>query len=332
LGGWFPVDKTKKANPLRKAQVMNVSKVALRLREQMCSFLGNLRLPKVARRFVLEALYGIVARHSVMLTEIGRSLNEPIPLIKTENRLSRQAARKGLGEKVTEFVIGQGAGRVGEQTLLVVDPSDIAKPYAEKMEYLARVYDGSEGKLADGYWLCQVVAVECGDNEIVPLVNHLWSQEAPGFKSENAEIVRCIDRVLDATEGRGILVYDRGGDRINLFEPLLERGAQFIVRLVGNRYLLWKGKPWWARDLARRCPLPYAETRPPTESQWPGNHSHDRIRFLAGQTAGPSRAVVAGGHQRIRRGTADGADHAGRSHEPQESVVGGRSVPDALAH
>jgi len=62
----------------------------------MCSFLRNLRVCKPARRFVLEALYGIVARQSVMLTEIARSLNESIAFIKTENRLSRQAARKGL--------------------------------------------------------------------------------------------------------------------------------------------------------------------------------------------------------------------------------------------
>jgi len=226
----------------------------------MCSFLGNLRLPKTVRRFVLEALYGIVARHSVMLTEIGRSLNEAIPLIKTENRLSRQAGRKGLDEAVTRFVIRGGAGRVKEETLLIIDPSDLAKPYAEKMQYLARVRDGREGEIANGYWLCQVVAVECGGKEIVPLVNHLWSQKAPGFESENKEILRCIDAVAETTAGRGIWVQDRGGDRTNLLEPLLERQAQFIVRLVGNRHLIWSRQAILARDLAHLCSLPYAET------------------------------------------------------------------------
>ncbi len=239
---------------------MNLAKVAGKLREQMCSFLGNLRLCKTARRFVLEAMYGIMARHSVMLSEIARSLNEEIPLIKTENRLSRQAARKGLAEKVTQFVIEQGAGRVGEETLLVIDPSDLKKDYARQMQYLARVRDGSEGKIANGYWLCQVIAVECGGNGIVPLVNHLWSQEAPDFESENQEILRCIDRVSEATEGRGIWVYDRGGDRINLIEPLLERGLSFIIRLVGSRNLVCGKRTALARDWARDCPLPYAET------------------------------------------------------------------------
>lgn len=46
-------------------------------------------LPKVARRFLAETLYGIQARQSVRLTEIARSLEEKIPLRKTQYRLSR---------------------------------------------------------------------------------------------------------------------------------------------------------------------------------------------------------------------------------------------------
>jgi hypothetical protein len=92
---------------------MNVSQVALRLREQMQGFLRNLPVSKTARRFALEALYGIQTRQSLKLSEIGRSLNESIPLIKTEDRLSRQAGRAGLDEAVRDFVIEQGASRIG---------------------------------------------------------------------------------------------------------------------------------------------------------------------------------------------------------------------------
>ena len=44
----------------------------------------------------------------------------------------------------------------------MVDMTDISKRYARKMEYLARVRDGSRGKLRDGYWCCQVVAGGAG--------------------------------------------------------------------------------------------------------------------------------------------------------------------------
>ena len=226
----------------------------------MAGFLGNLRVPKTARRFVLEALYGIQTRQSVHLTEIARALCESIPLGKTVDRLSRQAGRAGLWEQLTGFVIREAAHRIKQRSLLVLDPSDLSKKYAEKMEHLARVRDGSEGKLANGYWLCSVVGVECGGAEVTPLVNRLWSQKAPDFQSENAEVLACVDAVSSQTAGRGIWVMDRGADRIKLFEPLLERSLAFIVRLVGNRHLVYRGQLRLAEELAARCPLPYAET------------------------------------------------------------------------
>jgi hypothetical protein len=226
----------------------------------MEDFLGNLSgVPKTARRFCLEGLYGVVTRKSLRLSEIARSLNEDIALIKTVNRLSRQAGREDLAWRLTRFVARQGAQRVGRDTLLVIDPSDLAKKYGEKMEYLARVRDGSTGQLADGYWLCQVVAVECGGQEITPLVNHLWSAEAPDFVSENEEVLRCVAEVSRFSEDRGIWVMDRGGDRIHLFDTLLQWERRFVVRLVGNRHLVWRGRKWLASDLAARTPLPFIE-------------------------------------------------------------------------
>ncbi len=67
---------------------MSMAKLGLQLRAQMSSFLGNLQAGKTARRFVREAIYGIQTRKSLKLSEIARSLNETIALIKTENRLT----------------------------------------------------------------------------------------------------------------------------------------------------------------------------------------------------------------------------------------------------
>lgn len=258
---------------------MNVAQIGLKLREQMQSFLGNLALPKTARRFVLEALWGIQTRQSLRLSEIARALAEPIALIKTENRLSRQAARKGLAERLTDWVIGRHAGRIGRDTLLILDPSDLAKPHARKMEHLARVRDGSRKELVNGYWLCQVVGVECGGHGVVPLVNHLWSQKAPGHRSENVEILDCIRRVARAAEGRGIWVIDRGGDRGELFKMLMRPPMEFIVRLKGDRDLLCGSRKALAADLARGCPLPYAETVRTTNSD--GSERVTTIEFGA---------------------------------------------------
>jgi hypothetical protein len=222
-------------------------------------FFGNLRLSKPARRFVLEALYGIQTRGSLGLSEIPRALGEDIALIKTETRLSRQAARPGLHERLTDYVIAQGTPRIGQDSLLVLDPSAVTKPYARRIEHLARVRDGSAKRLSNGYWLCQVVGVDCGGQEITALVNHLWSQGAPGFISENDELLACVDRVRKATQGRGIWVVHRGGDRGVLFEGLLLRGERFLIRLTGNRHLIWNRQAVLAETLAQRCPRPYVE-------------------------------------------------------------------------
>ena len=56
-----------------------------------------------------------------------------------------------------ENLLELAAGRIDSETLLVLDPTDISKPYAQKMQYLAPVRDGSEGRIREGYWCCPVI-------------------------------------------------------------------------------------------------------------------------------------------------------------------------------
>jgi hypothetical protein len=237
-----------------------IARTAAKMRAHLDHFSRNLSagLCKSARRFVGEALYGIAARQSVRLTEIGRALEEAIPLAKTETRLSRNLGRPDLREHLGQAILREGRRKVGERTLLIVDISDIAKPYAEKMEYLARVRDGSTGDIADGYWLCQVIAVENEDTAIVPLYSALYSQAAPDFVSENAEIKGAMAAVSEACEDRGIWVIDRGGDRGALYADLLDAGRSFVIRQKGDRHLLWGFRTIETARLAADCPLSYA--------------------------------------------------------------------------
>jgi len=240
---------------------MNIAKIAGKIQAQNHQFSGKLSrgLPKVSRRFIEEMVYGIQARGSVRLSEVARSLNERIPLKKTINRLSGQLKRPGLVEKIEDALIAEGKSRIKEDTLLIIDVSDITKPYAKKMEYLAQVRDGSNHLIGEGYWTMQVVGVECGEKEITPLYHELYSQSSPNFISENREIVRAIEKVGRGISGRGIWVIDRGGDRGRLFSYLLDNEKRFIVRLVGDRNLVYRGKEVLALRLAERCPLLYRE-------------------------------------------------------------------------
>jgi hypothetical protein len=204
-------------------------------------------------------LLGIQAGATVRLSEIARRLEEPIRLKKTVERLSRNLKREGLGRAVAASVLREGARLIGEDTLLIVDTGDLVKKYARKMEHLAVVRDGSEGKLARGYWTCEVVGAECGRSEVVPLYHELYSSQAEGFVSENEELLKAIGGVREATAGRGVYVMDRGGDRKVLYRELVsdEGGVRFIVRQRGDRQVLYRGRRVPMLQLAQGCRTGY---------------------------------------------------------------------------
>jgi hypothetical protein len=240
-----------------------IHQMGYKIRGHIHRFSGKLcwGMGKVIQRFVEEMIYGIQARGSVRLSEVARTLDEKISLKKVIERLSRNLAREGLAERIGEAVLREGSMEVGEDTLLIVDPTDITKKYAKKMEYLARVRDGSDNVLGLGYWVTTVVGAEVGSSRITPLVHKLYSHRAKDFISENQELKEAVERVHQATDGRGIFVFDRGGDRAELYEKLLgDPRLRFIVRQRGDRHLLSRGKGIETLKLAHNCKTPYAET------------------------------------------------------------------------
>jgi len=174
-----------------------IHQIGRKLRQQIHYFSGELcnGMGSVASRFVEEAVFGLSSSGSVRLTEIGRALEETIPLHATHKRLSRNLADESLEHSIGSSVLKLGSKHINENTLLIVDPSDIQKKYAKKMQYLADVRDGSEDTIGKGYWLCEVVGCEVGSNEITPLAQELWSQDAPDFKSDNDQILSMVERV-----------------------------------------------------------------------------------------------------------------------------------------
>ncbi len=156
---------------------MNSSKIAFNLRKRIGRFSGNvsksLCLP--AQHFVGDMVYGIQASQSVMLSEVGRALEEDIAMIKTEERLSRNLQRPDLEDTVQDNVMAMAAGHIGQDTLLIIDPSDITKKYAKKMEYLSTVRDGSAHDFGQGYWTLHIVGTDLDSKKIVPLYQRLRS-------------------------------------------------------------------------------------------------------------------------------------------------------------
>ncbi len=216
---------------------MNDSKVRSRLKAQLTKFSDQLcgGLSKPLGKFVAQMLYGIQSSQDVKLSNIGRALGEAIPLIRTEKRLSRNLKHAELEDELTNKLVEMASRRICEDTVLALDLSDIRKEYAQKMEHLATVWDGSSGETHPGYWLVDVTAAEVHGNEIVPVCQKLFSTKAKEFRSENAEILSVVDAANRSLNGRGIWTMDRGCDRKKLLEPLLDKGLRFVIRAVGDR-------------------------------------------------------------------------------------------------
>jgi hypothetical protein len=240
---------------------MNFSQIASKLRHKITQFSGELskNLDKTCRRFVSESIYGILSKESVMLSEIGRSLPGDTSLKKIEERLCRQLAKAQIKDQIHQRIARLAADQVADDTLLVLDLSDVTKKYARSMEYMAQVRDGSEGAITHGYWTVNIAATGLNSDQIIPLYHRLYSQKAPGFESENDEILQAIQHIAKHLSNRGIWVMDRGADRETIILPLLRKKRKFIIRQVGNRDLLCGHSKASALSLAHHCPCPYSD-------------------------------------------------------------------------
>ena len=109
---------------------MQTTRVAEKLRAQIHQFLGifSPHFSRPQQKFLEQMLYGVSASQDCKLSQVARVLGEPILLKKTVERLSRHLAVPGLGEMVQQQIVRHAARRVGADTLIVVDPTDIRKP------------------------------------------------------------------------------------------------------------------------------------------------------------------------------------------------------------
>jgi hypothetical protein len=84
-----------------------------------------------------------------------------------------------------------------DDTAIILDLSDMAKPKAVKMDYLATVRDGSTGELVNGYWLLEIYASLSRYNP-VPILLEPFSHQEPdslGKKSHSCSISDCSDNI-----------------------------------------------------------------------------------------------------------------------------------------
>jgi hypothetical protein len=197
---------------------------------------------------------GLLISGHVHLSRVARAISPgDADIHGVEKRLSRHLGSEhwDMSPVATELLT-RSANLVTEDTLLTADLTDLAKPYARKLEGLGRVHDGSDPdkRIVSGYMLFEAY-VRVGKWQMFPLILEPLRTYAGAPTSENAEISAYVLQIHAATDGKGTWLLDRGFDRDALMLPWLRRRVAFVIRQRGDRHVrLADGRTLAITDIA----------------------------------------------------------------------------------
>jgi len=233
---------------------------------------GDLSVPD--KKFLRDGFIGLVRSGHPIVCQMAREV--PNQGSKYATRIKRLdlhlTAESDFDEQVKQSLPAIWVPLVVDDTPLILDLSDLAKPLATQMDYLATVRDGSTGRLVNGYWLVEIYA-SAGRKNPFPILLEPFSHEEPECPGQNPIVIAAVRRVFTLTGGRGVLVVDRGGYARVFLDDRLDHAYRFVVRMRGDRDLMWfyavseglssdgQWVPMEGRQLAERTPTPHRWSR-----------------------------------------------------------------------
>jgi len=255
----------------RKALIESISS---NLHEFLKKIGNNLSVPD--KKFLRDSLVGLLRCGKPIVCQMARHLpNQRIKFLSRLDRLEAHLVKDSdFDNKVTTALPQVWLPFVQDDTPIILDLSDIAKPLAKKMDYLATVRDGSTGELVNGYWLVELYASLSRKNP-VPVLLEPFSHEEPYSPGQNPVVLAAVHKIyavwlapFELTDKRGVVVVDRGFDGWVMFEDWLDNRYRFVARLVGKRHLLrfsggsqqseaGQWVPIQAQQLAEQIPTPH---------------------------------------------------------------------------
>jgi hypothetical protein len=228
---------------------------------------NNLSVPD--KKFLRDSLIGLIRCGRPIVCQMARHMpHQQTKFLSRLDRLESHLVKNcDFDDKLKNALPEEWLPFVQDDTPIILDLSDIAKPSAKKMDYLATVRDGSTGELVNGYWLVELYASLSRKNP-VPVLLEPFSHEEPYSPGQNPVVLAAVRKIFEQTHQRGVLVVDRGFDGWVMFEDWLENHYRFVARLVGKRHLLrfssdsqenngGQWVPMGAEHLADQLPTPH---------------------------------------------------------------------------
>jgi len=203
-------------------------------------------------KLIFQMLYGMLESQSTHLSSISRALKEDITLKKTIDRLSRGLRTFNENGLVMENYLNTVKSNMKDAPVLIVDNSDISKPYSQALDSLCQVHDGSTGGITTGYHLLEITALTRGHKMPVPVYTKVYSSTEQDYISEDEEVLEGL-RHLSRHFGRSaIRTLDRGYDACVYYKYFLKNRENFIIRAKKNRDVRYKGKTINILELTKR--------------------------------------------------------------------------------
>ena len=214
------------------------------MRRRLYAFARRLARPfsdSRRRAFLEDMIPGLVISGHTHLTKVARAISPgDADIHAVEKRLSKHLGSEHWDmSPLSDGLLDRSAALVTDDTLIAADLTDLAKPYARKLEGLGRVHDGSDPdkRLVAGYAAFEAY-VRVGKWQLFPLALGPLKTDSGAPTSENAEILAHVARIHRATAGRGTWLLDRGFDRDELMLPWLHNRLAFVIRQRGDRHVL----------------------------------------------------------------------------------------------
>jgi hypothetical protein len=233
--------------------MINYNRLGYEIKRDLANFSEKISkgLKRPESKFVVQMLYGILAGNKVHLSEIARSLNENITLKKTIDRLSRNLFHFSEKDIVMDNYIAEVKKQIDEeQSVIVIDNSDITKPCSPKMEAISDVHDGSTGEIRKGYFTVEAAVLSKNKKMPMSVYEKVFSSAEDGFVSMTHENLCCL-KSLSAHFGKNcVRTLDRGFDANDYYRYFLKHEEKFVIRAKKNRNVIYKNQTQNIMDVA----------------------------------------------------------------------------------
>lgn len=197
-------------------------------------------------RSVAQAAQAILTHprpdQSLMLTTFAQHAAPRPRLIHTIKRFWRLVHHAAFQtEMLAAWMLQRGTREWGDpkEGLVIVDGSELAKLYAQKMQYLAQVRNPLEKKggpkTVPGYWWMVAVRTTLQKGMAQVLTWRVWSTLEPGFLSQNRVEEELLDEVVAQVGRKAVVALDRGLASFALLGRLAQAGSRFVARLTAKR-------------------------------------------------------------------------------------------------